>query len=224
MPQLVLSAALAAVALLALTADASAQIYRYENPDGSILVTTTPQPGRRAVEVIGGSSGASRTSGAASISASGAVTRRGVTVPAPNRPNPNPNRSANAFDEHIREAAERFNLPFEFIKAVIRAESAFDPHAVSHAGAVGLMQLTPATAASLNCDDPWDPRSNILAGSQYLRILTDRYNGNINLILSAYNAGPGTVARYDGIPYEATRRYVERVFQYFDEYMQQSTP
>jgi hypothetical protein len=197
---------------------ADAQIYRYENSDGSVLYTTTPLSGRRANEVIGGSN-TTRTEGARSP---GSAARRAMRVPGPNRPNPNPNRTPSAFDSEIREAAERFNIPFEFIKAVIRAESAFDPHALSHAGAMGLMQLMPATAESLNCSDPWDPRENILAGTQYLRILSDRYNGNINLVLSAYNAGPGTVSRYDGIPYEATRRYVERVFQYFTEYMEQA--
>ena len=107
---------------------------------------------------------------------------------------------------------------------MIRVESAFDPHAVSHAGAQGLMQLMPSTATSLNCDDPFDPEQNIMAGTLYLRILTNRYNGDINLVLAAYNAGTGTVAQYDGIPYEATRRYIERVYQYYEEYRAESAP
>jgi soluble lytic murein transglycosylase len=81
------------------------------------------------------------------------------------------------------------------------------------------MQLMPDTAASLNCEDPFDPRQNIMAGTQFLRMLSDRYNGNLNLILSAYNAGPGAVARTEGIPYENTRRYVERVYGYYIEYL-----
>lgn len=188
--------------LLCLGTTAHAQIYRYVGDDGTVIYTTEPREGEAATEVIGDE-----------------PTRERPRVSPPDRPNPNPTRASDAFDDLIREASAAYDIPFEFIKAVMRVESAFDPHAVSHAGAMGLMQLMPRTAASLNCDDPFDPRSNVFAGTQFLRILTDRYNGDINLVLAAYNAGSGAVSMYDGIPYEATRRYVERVFQYYEAYL-----
>lgn len=195
---------LATFALLcALSPEASAQIYRYELDDGSVIYTTEPREGADPIEVIG------------EVEPEAPARR----VAPPSRPNPNPDRAQDAFDSIIRRASTAYNIPFEFIKAVIRVESAFDPHAVSHAGAMGLMQLMPGTAEYLNCGDAFDPDENIMAGTQYLRLLTDRYNGDINLVLSAYNAGPGAVGQYDGIPYEATRRYVERVFQYYLEYL-----
>lgn len=190
---------------LAMAGPAAAQIYRYENPDGTVEFTSRPREGASAVEVYGG--------------ASSRRTERVINTPDPERPNPNPDRSQSAFDEYIREAAAAYSLPFEFIKAVIRVESAFDPHAVSHAGAMGLMQLMPATAESLNCADPFDPQQNIMAGTQYLRMLANRYNGDINLVLAAYNAGSGAVSQYDGIPYEATRRYIERVWEHYQDYL-----
>ena len=187
---------------------ADAQIFRYVMEDGTVMFTTEPQQGEDPTDVIG--EPAPRES------------RRERVIPTPpERPNPNPTREQSAFDEIIAEAAEAYEIPFAFIKAVIRVESAFDPHAVSHAGAQGLMQLMPATAESLNCADPFDPRENVMAGTQFLSVLSNRYHGDINLTLAAYNAGSGTVSRYDGIPYEATRRYIERVFQYYLEYLEE---
>lgn len=199
----VLSLSLVLVVLL--VSSASAQIYRYERDDGTIEFTSELRDGAEAVETYGGAAPARR--------------ERVINMPDPDRANPNPDRSPTAFDTYIAEAAEAYSLPFEFIKAVMRVESAFDPHAVSHAGAMGLMQLMPATAESLNCDDPFDARSNIMAGTQFLRVLSNRYNGDINLVLAAYNAGSGAVSQYEGIPYEATRRYIERVWEHYQEYL-----
>lgn len=208
-----LSAKILAASLIAcvyLPQSAEASVYRYELEDGTVLFTTEPQRGQQPTAVYGDE----RRSPASSD-----TTRDGRPMPsAPDRPNPNPRRAQDAFDDIIQRAATAYNIPFSFIKAVIRAESAFDPHAISHAGAQGLMQLMPRTAESLNCSDPFDPEQNIMAGTQFLRVLSNRYNGDINLVLAAYNAGSGTVARYDGIPYEATRRYIERVFSYYQEY------
>jgi soluble lytic murein transglycosylase-like protein len=196
--------ALTTMIALATASIATAEIYQYVDDDGNLVFTTSPRAGETPQKVIG-SSQADPTPEE--------VARQ------PGRPNPNPTRSDEAFDAIIEEAADSYEVPFELIKAVIRVESAFDPHAVSHAGAEGLMQLMPDTAASLNCEDPFDPRQNIMAGTQFIRMLSDRYNGNLNLILSAYNAGPGAVARTEGIPYENTRRYVERVYGYYMEYL-----
>ena len=203
--QVLILSALFGVGGLSVSATADAQIYRYENDDGTVVFTTERRSGEDAAEVYGEGD---------STNSEGRV----IADP-PDRPNPNPDRNPDAFDDLIREAAETYDIPFEFIKAVIRVESAFDPHAISRVGAMGLMQLMPATAESLNCDDPFDPRQNIMAGTQYLRIMSNRYNGDINLVLSAYNAGSGAVARFDGIPYEATRRYIERVYEYYQEFL-----
>lgn len=126
-----------------------------------------------------------------------------------------------AFDAYIAEAAAEYSIPEAFIKAVIHVESAFNPNAVSHEGAMGLMQLMPGTAEYLGCADPFDPRQNIMAGTYYLRILSNQYDGDINLVLSAYNAGSGNVARAGGIPFEQTQRYVVRVFEFYRVYLQE---
>ena len=204
------SALLLSLVFVALATPADASIYRYELEDGTVLFTTEPQRGMQPAAVYG-------TDGRARPAPRGE--RRTSDITPPDRPNPNPRRNPDAFDDLIREASVAYGIPFAFIKAVIRVESAFDPHAVSPAGAQGLMQLMPRTAASLNCEDPFDPRQNIMAGTQYLRILADRYDQDINRILAAYNAGSGTVARYDGIPYESTRRYIQRVYQFYQDYL-----
>ena len=117
-----------------------------------------------------------------------------------------------AYDDAIAEAADRYQLDPNLIRAIIHAESAFNPFAVSSAGALGLMQLMPAMAEELHVLDPFDPRQNILGGAQYLRDLLDRHHGNVDLAVASYNAGPGAVARYRGIPpYRETRNYVKTV-------------
>jgi soluble lytic murein transglycosylase-like protein len=117
-----------------------------------------------------------------------------------------------AYDGIIAEAADKYRLDPRMIKAVMQAESAFNALAVSPVGAVGLMQLMPAVAAELGADDPMDPRQNIMAGSRHLRQLLDSHNGNVRLALASYNAGPGNVARYGGIPpFKETRNYVKKV-------------
>jgi soluble lytic murein transglycosylase-like protein len=116
------------------------------------------------------------------------------------------------YDAIIADAADRYRLDPALIRAVIRTESAFDPQAVSTAGAQGLMQLMPALARELGVEDSFDPRENIMAGCQYLSALLAYYNGDVPLALASYNAGPGMVERYNGIPpFEETQRYVKTI-------------
>jgi len=115
--------------------------------------------------------------------------------------------------ELVRAAATRYGLPPEFVESVARAESAFDPKAVSHKGAIGLMQLMPATAKALGAD-PYDATQNAEAGAKHLRELLLKYQGDVRLALAAYNAGEGSVAKYGGVPpYRETQGYIERVLK-----------
>jgi soluble lytic murein transglycosylase-like protein len=120
------------------------------------------------------------------------------------------------FEELIQKAAARHNVDPRLVKAVIQAESAFNPDAVSSAGAQGLMQLMPATAEGLGVEDPLDPRQNINGGVKLLSQLLNRYDEDLSLALAAYNAGPGAVKRFGGIPpYQETQTYVKRVLGYY---------
>jgi len=125
-----------------------------------------------------------------------------------------------AYDERIAESAARHRLEPALVKAVIRAESAFRPRAVSPKGARGLMQLMPATARGLGCRNVYDPDQNIEAGAKHLRVLIDQFGFNLPRVLAAYNAGAARVDRYRGIPpYAETRAYVVQVLRYRRDYL-----
>jgi len=121
-------------------------------------------------------------------------------------------RPEDAYEQFIREAATQYKLDPNLIRAVMRTESAFNPHAVSRVGAQGLMQLMPALASDMGVKNPFDPRDNIMGGARYLRQLLDAHRGNIRLTLASYNAGPGNVKRYKGVPpFKETHNYVKKI-------------
>jgi soluble lytic murein transglycosylase-like protein len=127
------------------------------------------------------------------------------------------------FDPIIADVAGRYRVEQALVKAVIKAESSFQPHAVSRKGARGLMQLMPGTALMHSVRNVHEPRENIEGGVQHLRMLLDRYGGNVVLALAAYNAGEGAVDQHGGIPpFRETRDYVFRVLQFRQLYLQQA--
>jgi len=124
------------------------------------------------------------------------------------------------YEPFILEASERYKVPANLIRAVIRVESNYNPNAISSAGAKGLMQLMPGTAKDMAVSDIFDPRQNVFGGTRYLRLLINKFKGDPKLAIAAYHAGPGVVAARGGIPYEATKRYVRSVLEHYLRYKQ----
>jgi soluble lytic murein transglycosylase-like protein len=180
---------LVVLALALSPALAQAQIFTWRDPDGR-LVLSNVRPDA-AADVIG------------------------YTIPDTDSMPATPARetTGSAFDDLIQEHASRYGIRADLVRAVIQVESAFNPYAVSNKGAMGLMQLMPATARELGVANPFDPAQNIRGGVTYLRQLLDRYNNDERLALAAYNAGPGTVDRSGQTvpPIRETRDYVSRV-------------
>lgn len=121
------------------------------------------------------------------------------------------------LNSYFDEAAQTYNVDVKLLKSVAKAESGFRPDAVSSAGAIGVMQLMPATAAGLGVTDATDAHQNIMGGAKYLSQLLDKYDGDVTLALASYNAGGSRVDQYGGIPpYDETRTYVVRVLGYYE--------
>ncbi|MFQ3545121.1 lytic transglycosylase domain-containing protein [Halobacillus rhizosphaerae] len=117
-----------------------------------------------------------------------------------------------SVDGYIKDASNKYGVNEQLIRSVVNAESSFNPKAVSHAGAQGLMQLMPDTARGLGVSDPLDPEQNVMGGTKYLRQMLDRYNGDEKLALAAYNAGAGNVDKYGGVPpFKETQQYVKKI-------------
>lgn len=193
-----------AVLLVLLPALADAKIYIYVGPDGGRIVSDRPlqrkgyriQHARQDVSDVGN-----------------ILAGREYELSSKRR---------QFYDGYIQDASKKFNLDPALIKAVIHVESDFNPVAVSHKGALGLMQLMPETAARYSQQDMFSPIANINVGSEHLSYLMERYDQNMLLVLAAYNAGEQSVDRYQGIPpFEETRHYVKRVMKYQVRYSKQ---
>jgi hypothetical protein len=177
--------------LCAFAPAAEAQIYALREADGTLVLSDKPLgPNARTYSVQGASGGIRTTTGGRALSARSTL-----------------------YDSAIEEHAAAHRVRPELVRAVIQVESAFNPRARSHKGAMGLMQLMPDTAADLGVTNAYDPEQNIRGGVAYLRQLLDKFGGNEELALAAYNAGPGAVSKYgDAIPpYRETQQYVDKV-------------
>ena len=134
-------------------------------------------------------------------------------------------RFIGGYEAVIQRMAARYGVESSLIKAVIKAESNFDPSAVSRKGAIGLMQLMPATAADLNVSDPYNPRENIEGGTKYLRYLSGLFGNDLKLVIAAYNAGENAVIKYGRNipPYKETKNYVKRVTNCLASYRREAS-
>lgn len=199
-PRIRLVALLALISPLTFAASASAEIFGRQDADGTWHFTNVRKPGGgwKVMQFEGRKS-------------------RVYKTPAHKRDR-SPDRFTR-YDAYIQEAARLYQLPEAFLRAVVHVESNFDPNVVSVDGAMGLMQLMPFTAEKMGVTNPFDPRQNILGGARFLRILANQWNGDLVRTLASYNAGPGAVERYKGVPpYAETRRYVNRVIQHYYAY------
>lgn len=141
------------------------------------------------------------------------------TTPPNTSPDVKPNKKENYFQPIIIAASNRHNVDPALVKAIIMAESNYNPVAVSKRGAKGLMQLMPNTADALGVEDSFNPKHNIDGGVKYLRQLLNKFEGNLQLAVAAYNAGSKKVMKYQGVPpFKVTRNYVKKVFEYYQHY------
>jgi soluble lytic murein transglycosylase-like protein len=184
--------ALAAALLCVLTPSlAQAQLYSWKDASGRLIISDVPRDAAAKVY-----------DRVTYVSTQYGVTKAVATT-----------GRASAYDDLITEHAQRHSLEPGFVKAVIQAESAFNPFARSVKGAMGLMQLMPSTAAQYKVSNAYDPAQNIRAGVAYLKSLLTRFNNDVSLALAAYNAGPGAVEKYGNSvpPYKETRNYVSKI-------------
>ncbi|MFT4712275.1 MAG: soluble lytic murein transglycosylase-like protein [Candidatus Azotimanducaceae bacterium] len=182
---------------------ASAEIYIYQGPNGERLISDRPPTDDKgAYRLV--------TKRDTLSNAGHILAKRPITNGGPRR-----------FNQFISAAANQYNVDPALIEAVIQVESAFNPNAVSKKGATGLMQLMQGTAKQYKVKNRFNPKENIYAGVKHLRYLLNRFDGEVPLVLAAYNAGATAVDKYNGIPpYPETRRYVTKVLGYHNRYRQ----
>ncbi len=193
------------LALLVSGASLADGIYKYVEKDGTIVYTNVPPKNSKAARAARKVEGEFRP--APSVTAPVRITARTALTAA-------------EFDELIEAAAIRYKMPVPLVKAVMHTESAFDPNALSHVGASGLMQLMPATARDMYVTDIFDPKQNIEGGVRYLRVLANEFDGDMVKMVAAYNAGPEAVKKYGGKvpPYPETQAYVRKVIALYFQY------
>jgi tetratricopeptide (TPR) repeat protein len=195
--------------MLTLALEAGAAIYSYRDEHGRLFLTDCP-PNRNYKIVV-----TTRKEREGPDSPSQATFAVSAQSSAQKFMLPNDE----TFSQYINEAARVHDLDPYLIKSIIKVESDFDPNVRSSKGAQGLMQLIPSTARLVGCDDSYDPRQNILGGTNYLRMMLKRFDGQLDYALAAYNAGPGNVEKYQGIPpFRETRNYVRKVKHYYKQY------
>lgn len=188
---------------LLLASPALADLYTVEK-NGEIFITSRPMKGARVLH----HESARRGGGAKRASARSRRVRTSGTE----------SKRALRFASTVEAAATHYSLPQAIVWAVMKTESNFYPEVVSNKGAQGLMQLMPGTAKEMGVKDAFDPVQNIYGGTRYLRILANKFNGDMVLMLSAYHAGGGAVNSAGGIPYSQTAEYVRRVLNNYYAY------
>jgi len=198
---------------LALMPTAEADVYKYVDAQGNIYFTDSPLKG--SAYRLEWKREASKLASDNRAALSGLGARRITPVRIPEASGSMRERRA-AYESLIQAYARRYRLSPELLHAVIRAESAYNPHAVSRAGAQGLMQLMPGTAARYGVRNSFDPAENIRGGAAYLRDLLDLFDQDLRLALAGYNAGEGAVMKYGRTipPYPETQGYVRKVMQF----------
>lgn len=211
--------------------ESRSEIYKYVDKEGIVHFTNVPtQQEYRKV------SKASKGKGTVSSSylkhvpqgSQGRVKvfRRKISIPSlyfptsfPSTFRYSPKPGEHRYDPYIQAVCLKHGIDHHLVKAIIKAESAFNPVAVSPKGAMGLMQLMPDTSRDMGVTNPFDPLENIEGGVRYLKRMLSRFNNNLTLALAAYNAGPNAVERHGGIPpYDETRTYILRVMRYYSLY------
>jgi hypothetical protein len=189
-----------------------AEIFKYIDKDGAIHFTNTPTSAQSTAVNLPPLTEATFQRYFPRYTASQGF-RPGFFSPLSNLPN------QAAYDPHIKLTCKLYGLDCNLVKAMIRAESGFNPQAVSPKGAMGLMQLMPDTSRYLGVLNPFDPQQNIDGGARYLRMMLDRFGNDTALALAAYNAGPEAVAKHGGIPpFDETQIYVKTVMDFYHRY------